>query len=203
MHRDPCDASSIPSCSPAKAVVSSRVEWSRPSALVWQLSPLRLAVCLVVSGHSSTQTRMHVMDWTTYLVEYSSLSFPRLCCLQQARPAPCPRPPLTTSRREALCKVLTSLHDCVRAARPRCYLSFRRGLLPLADGFMSSIRIASLASRGPGWSWNSRHEIHKSPPRELDRHDPSGRGVFAFFACVTMWSTLACPLCETLVCKGF
>ena len=33
------------------------------------------------------------------------------------------------------------------------------------------------ALHGPGSSWDCRRVLHKTPPNELDRHDPSGRGL--------------------------
>ena len=78
-----------------------------------QLSPLRLAVCLVVSGHFSTQTcsnrltRLHV--WWSLLL-WSLVLLPCLCCHpQQARPAPGPVAARECPFREALWKVFCSL----------------------------------------------------------------------------------------------
>ena len=73
----------LPGCTPAETLCDSP-----------QLSPLRLAVCLVVSGHVSTQTcsnwltGLHV--WWSLLL-WSLVLLSCLCCpLQQARPAPRP-----------------------------------------------------------------------------------------------------------------
>ena len=98
-----------------------RLERSRPSALAWQLSPLRLGV--VPHGQRSPldADTYVLIDRPTRLVEPPSLS--RACAvLQQARRAPSPRSPLATVRRRGL--VVKSYPSCSpRAALSSSYLT--------------------------------------------------------------------------------
>ena len=76
---------------------------------------LGLALCLVDSGHLSTQTRMHLIDRSTCLKGAFSALFPAPALSQQALLALSPRSPLTTPSREAFPEVSTSVYDCDRA----------------------------------------------------------------------------------------
>ena len=92
-----------------------------------KLSLLRLAVCLVVSGHYSTQTCLHLIDRSACLVEPVLVgraffcSFPCPCRPYRARPAPRPVAARERPHREACFKVL-----CSRGTRSEPLCCFRR-----------------------------------------------------------------------------
>ena len=48
---------------------------------------------------------------------------------------------------------------------------------PRPRGFVPSSVLCLPALHGPESSWDCRRVLHKTPPNELDRHDPSGRGL--------------------------
>ena len=118
-----------------------------------------MALCFVSSGHLPTQTRTHLVDRFAYLVEPSVHSFPVLTCIKRVQRRvhgdPSQLPVLRPFR-----KGLTSLYDCVGAARVRAALfPLSCGLLPWNCGSMLSTRIASTCFTRPGSSWDTRRRI--------------------------------------------
>ena len=154
------------------------------TSLVW---PVTLALYIVHLGNVIRRTRL--LHSTLLLITEASSNQPLLFAdwvvlrtlIAHSRRSPwsciLPRSPKAAGQQtEHLAQRLGLVLDLPALWSTALSDSFT-SCCPRPRGLVLSTRLCLPALHGPESSWDCRRVLHKTPPNELDRHDPSGRGL--------------------------